>query len=167
MSVKKLGLTRLCDLQAYEIQTFYGGLSQKGLSARTVRYVHNVISSALKQAVKWKLLSQNPCELCELPKQIRKEMKYLSAEEISNFLNVAKDNKWFVLFLVAIESGMRPEEYLGLQWKDIDFPNQILSVKRVAIRKKGGGFYFTEPKQNLKRREAAEAYRFQILSSMP
>ena len=148
----KLGLTRLCDIQAYEIQSFYGGLSQQSLSARTVRYVHNVLSSALKQAVKWKLLSQNPCDLCELPKQVRKEMKYLSTEETSSFLNAAKENKWFVLFLVAIESGMRPEEYLGLQWKDIDFENKILSVKRAAVRKKGGGFYFTEPKTSRSRR---------------
>jgi len=47
---------------------------------------------------------------------------------------------------------MRPSEYFGLQWKDIDFQRQDLSVKRAVIAKKGGGFSFTEPKTPKSRR---------------
>ncbi|MDQ3088819.1 MAG: site-specific integrase, partial [Acidobacteriota bacterium] len=47
---------------------------------------------------------------------------------------------------------MRPEEYLGLQWKDIDFENKILAVRRALVVKKGGGFIFTEPKTKKSRR---------------
>ncbi|MBA3334057.1 MAG: hypothetical protein H0T08_00435 [Acidobacteria bacterium] len=64
---------------------------------------------------------QNPCDLCELPRLEKTEMKYLSPEETTKFLDVAKNTKHFVLFLLIIESGMRPEEYLALQWKDINF----------------------------------------------
>ncbi len=107
----------------------------------------------MKQAVKWKMIAQNPCELCELPRQEKKEMLCLSPEETKSFLAVAKDNKWFALFLTVIETGMRPEEYLGLQWKDIDFEQKYLSVRRAAIGKKGGGFSFTEPKTKQSRRK--------------
>lgn len=99
------------------------------------------------------MIAQNPCELCELPRLEKTEMKYLSPEETKIFLEVAKDSKHFVVFLLVIESGMRPEEYLALQWKDIDFEQKALSVRRAIVwKRKGGGFNFTEPKTKKSRR---------------
>jgi integrase len=148
-----IGLKQLSDIQAYEVQRLYNDMKQRGLSARTIRYTHNVLSSALKQSLRWKMLIQNPCELCELPRLEKTEMKYLSSEETVKFLNTAKESKRYIIFLVALETGMRPEEYLALKWKDIDFTNQMLSVKRAIVwRRKGGGYDFTEPKTNKSRR---------------
>jgi integrase len=149
----KLGRTKLSDLQSYQIQKLYGELLKKGLSPKTVRYTHTILSSALKQAVKWKMFIQNPCDLCELPRLVKKEMKYFTPEEAKLFLDVAKTSKWFVLFLIIIESGMRPEEYFGLQWKDIDFEQGCISVRRVVIEGKQGGFYFAETKTKKSRRK--------------
>ena len=149
----KLGAKRLSDIQAYEVQKLYNDMKKDGLSSRTIRYTHVVFSSAMKQAIKWKMLMQNPCELCELPRLEKNEMKHLSAEETAKFLQAAKDTKHFVVFLLAIESGMRPEEYLSLQWKDIDFDQKVLSVRRAIVwKRKGGGFTFTEPKTKKSRR---------------
>jgi integrase len=149
---KTLGSHKLTDLQAYQVQRFYGDLLNRGLSPRTVRYTHNVLSSALKQAVKWNIIVQNPCDICDLPRQIRKEMKYFSAEEVGRFLETARSSKWFALFLLAIETGMRPEEYFGLQWKDVDFELGVLTVRRALVWRSGGGFVFTEPKTSRSRR---------------
>lgn len=80
------------------------------------------------------------------------EMNYFTPEETGRFLQAAKDDKYFAVFLVAIETGMRPEEYLGLQWKDVDFDNKVLSVRRAVVICKGGGFIFTEPKTKKSRR---------------
>ncbi|NNE98000.1 MAG: site-specific integrase [Pyrinomonadaceae bacterium] len=148
----KLGLKRLCDIQSYEIQKLYNEMIKAKYSPKTIKHVHNVLSSALKQAVRWKMLIQNPCDLCELPRMERTEMKYFSREETAKFLKTAKDDKYFAIFLVAIETGMRPEEYLGLKWKDIDFENGNLSVRRALVSQKGGGFIFTEPKTKNSRR---------------
>ena len=148
-----LGAKRLSDIQAYEVQKLYNDLSKQGLSSRTVRYAHVVFSSAMKQAIKWRMLAQNPCELCELPRHEKAEMKYLSPEETTKFLEAAKDTKHYVIFLLVIESGMRPEEYLALQWKDIEFKQKVLSVRRAIVwNRKGGGFTFTEPKTKKSRR---------------
>lgn len=149
---KYIGQTRLCDLEAYQIQKFYNALQEKELSPRTIRYAHTVLSSALKQALKWRMIKHNPCDLCELPKLKKVEMKYLNPNEAILFLEVAKDNKYFALFLLAIETGMRPSEYLALKWSDISFENKSLSVKRAVVKKKGGGFIFSEPKTNKSRR---------------
>lgn len=57
-----LGTKRLSDIQAYEVQKLYNDLIKQGLSSRTVRYAHVVFSSAMKQAIKWRMIAQNPCE---------------------------------------------------------------------------------------------------------
>lgn len=147
-----LGSKRLSDLQSYQVQKLYNDLQKQGLSARTVRYTHSVLSSALKQAVKWRQIFQNPCDLCQLPKQDKTEMKYFTPDEVKLFLETAKDTKHYTLFLLTIETGLRPGEYLGLQWKDIDLEQQTLSVRRAVKIRKGGGFYFTEPKTKKSRR---------------
>ncbi len=147
-----LGLKRLCDLQSYEIQKLYNDMKNADYSPKTIRHAHNVLSSALNQAIRLKMLSHNPCAVCELPRYERPEMKYFSPEETAKFLQFAKDDKYFAVFLVAIETGMRPEEYLGLQWKDFDLDNKLLSVRRALVVRKGGGFVFTEPKTKKSRR---------------
>jgi integrase len=150
--VPKLGARRLADVQALDVQTLYNDLLNTGISAKTIRNLHQVFSSALTQAVKWKMLVHNPCTLVDLPRRERKEMQSLSAAEVTRFLEVARGDKWFVAFLVAIETGARPEEYLGLRWSDIDFEKQIVTVRRALVWRKGGGFIFTEPKTARSRR---------------
>ncbi len=149
---EKLGSKRLSDIQAYEIQKIYNDMKKANYAPKTIRHAHNVLSSALKQAVKWKMLIQNPCDLCELPRQIKTEMKYFSPKEAKIFLETARENRHFVLFQLAIQTGMRPQEYLGLQWKDVDFEQKKLSIKRTVVEIKGSGFRFDETKTNRSRR---------------
>jgi integrase len=107
----------------------------------------------LKQAVKWQILPFNPASMTDLPQNHRKEMKALSPEEAKRFLEAAKGDKWHIIFSMAISTGMRPEEYLGLQWKDIDFNNGTATVQRALVwKRKGGGWSLPEPKTSQSRR---------------
>lgn len=149
-----LGLRKLSDVRPLHIQKLYTDMQGRGLSARTVRYLHAVLSSALKQAVRWGMLPRNPAEWVELPKQARKEMHALSPDEAAHFLKAAAEDRWGVLFAFALATGMRPEEYLGLQWKDVDLEGGTVTVRRALIwRAKGGGWYFGEPKTARSRRQ--------------
>jgi integrase len=147
------GGQRLSDLRPLRIQKLYADMQARGLSARTVRYFHAVLTSALKQAVRWGMLARNPAEAVDLPKQFRKEMHALSPDEAARFLKAAAEDRWGVLFAFALATGMRPEEYLGLQWKDVDLAHGTVTVRRALIWKdKGGGWYFGEPKTTRSRR---------------
>jgi integrase len=147
------GTRKLSDLRPLHIQKLYADMQERGLSARTVRYLHAVLTSALKQAVRWDMLARNPAEAVDLPKQIRKEMHALSPEEAGRFLMAAAADKWGIVFVFALATGMRPEEYLGLQWKDVDFDKGIVTVRRALVwRATGGGWYFGEPKTARSRR---------------
>jgi integrase len=79
-------------------------------------------------------------------------MKAFSPEQARRFLEAAKDDKHGLIFAFALASGMRPEEYLALQWKDIDFEKNTATVQRALIWRKGGGWYFSEPKTAKSRR---------------
>lgn len=148
-----LGAIKLCDIRSIDIQKVYGDmLGEKELSARTVRMTHAVLSSAMKQAVRWHMLQRNPCEFVDLPRMARKEMQALSPEEASRFLEAAREDKLGIVLSFALATGMRPEEYLALKWSDLDLHAGTATVRRTLIWRKGGGWYFGEPKTSRSRR---------------
>ncbi len=148
-----LGEKKMCDLKAAHIQAVYGAMLGRGLSPRTVRYTHSILTSALRQAVKWNVIARNPCELVELPRQNREEMKAFSPKEAAAFLEAAKDDRFGIVLTFALATGMRVNEYLALQWKDIDLQKGTATVQRVVIwRPKGAGWTFAEPKTSKSRR---------------
>jgi integrase len=148
-----IGKKLLSKIKPLDIQAIYSEMLKNGLSPRTVRYAHAILSSALKQAVKWQILAINPASMTDLPQNHRKEMKALSPKEAQRFLNAARDDKWYAVFSLAITTGMRPEEYLGLQWKDIDFKKATATIQRALVwKRKGGGWSLQEPKTSQSRR---------------
>lgn len=115
------------------------------LSPRMVRHVHVVLSAALKKAVLRRQIRFNPAQHAELPKQTRKEDQAFSVEEANKFLKAVRAERHGILLAFALISGMRPEEYFGLQWKDVDLKAGEVIVRRALIwRTKGGGWYFSQ-----------------------
>ncbi len=148
-----LGAIKLCDIRSIDIQKVYGDmLGEKELSARTVRMTHAVLSSAMKQAVRWHMLPRNPCEFVDLPRMSRKEMQALTPKEASCFLEAARADKLGIVLSFALATGMRPEEYLALKWSDLDLHAGNATVRRTIVWRKGGGWYFGEPKTSRSRR---------------
>ena len=109
----------------------------KGLSAKTVRNINQVISSAMDMAVRHKLILTNPTEGCELPKVEHREMKTLPAERLGAFLREAKESGVYELYYMDLATGLRRGELLGLKWEDIDLQNGIIHVRRQVARVDG------------------------------
>lgn len=146
-----LGHRRLDKLQPLDIQAIYAAMQTRGLSARIVRHTHSALRNALKQAVKWGLLSRNPCDLVELPKVPHKERRVLSPDEAAAFLKAADVMPHGLIFEFALLTGMRPEEYLALQWSDLDLDRGTAQVRRALVRHKKA-WSFEEPKTARSRR---------------
>lgn len=146
-----LGQKRCDGLRALDIQQVYGEMQQRGLSARTVRHTHSALQSALKQAVKWGIISSSPAEYVELPKVPNKERRVLSPDEAASFLDAAGTMPHGLIFEFALLSGMRPEEYLALQWSDLDFERGMAKVNRALVRH-NNAWTFEQPKTARSRR---------------
>jgi integrase len=146
-----LGQRRLDKVQPLDIQKVYGEMQARGLSARIVRHTHSALHNALKQAVKWGILSRNPSDLVELPRVPHKERRVLSPAEAASFLEFADVMPHGLIFEFALLTGMRPEEYLALQWSDVDFERATAQVRRALVRHKKS-WSFEEPKTARSRR---------------
>ena len=95
-------------------------------------------------------LRVNPTDACTLPRVIKKEMHPLEEDQVSAFLKEVQGNPHEYLYKIALFTGLREGEVLGLGWEHIDLENGILTVKRQFRKeqKKGGQYYFSPPKNN-------------------
>ncbi|MHB8084795.1 MAG: tyrosine-type recombinase/integrase [Dehalococcoidia bacterium] len=153
--VPALGHLQLTQLKPEHIQAHYTAAQTKGLSARTVRYHHAVLHVALKTAVKYGQLARNPADAVTPPKKRRTEMKVWNEDEISRFLEEAKNTPYYELFYMALFTGMRRGELLAMRWADIDFIFNQVHVTRSLHHLKNGSYIFTEPKSDTSRRSIA------------
>jgi integrase len=145
------GVRPLGAITQFDIQSVYAQMSERGLSPRTIEYTNAVLQSAFRQAVRWKMLFEDPCVGVDLPRMKRREMEALSVEECRQFLAVARESNWFGLFALALTTGMRPSEYLALKWSDIDWQRGTASVCR-TIQKSGSIWTFEDTKRKRSRR---------------
>lgn len=157
--IPRLGSLKLEALTSDQIQKFYNELFRskedggKGLSAKTVKNVHGVFHKALEQAKKNHVLRFNPSDACELPRIYKQEIKPLNREQAAAFLREIQGHTHEYLFQIALFTGMRQGELLGLSWESVDLDHETLTVKRQLCRekKKGGKYYFSSPKNNKSR----------------
>ena len=147
-----LGSRPASKIEPLEIQGLYADMQERGLSARTVRFTHAVLRSALQQAVKWKLIPQNSALSVDLPKQAKGEIQVLNPQQARDFLKEAAQDPYHVLFAVALTTGMRPSEYLALKWSDVNFSKGTVSIARTLEPIKGGGWRFADTKRARSRR---------------
>ena len=143
-----IGKIRLEKLTSLELQKFYKKLltngrvdrlesrhQAKGLSPKTVRNIHQIISSAMSLAKEQKLIVANPAEGCALPRLEHREMKTLPVEQLQSFLREAKESGVYELYYLELATGLR--ELLGLKWEDIDLERGDLRVRRQIARING------------------------------
>ena len=150
-----LGSIPLQKLRPQDIQGLYAALLDRGLSAQTVILTHRVLRQALNHAVKWGDLVRNPADATTPPRREVKELKMWPVETINTFLNVAKDSQYGDLYHLALLTGLRRSELLGLQWASVDLKGASLRVVRALHRINGIGLVIGQPKTNKSRRSIA------------
>lgn len=174
-----LGHVRIRDLTSRQIQTLYAKKRREGLSVRTRRNIHATLRRALKQAVAWGELASSPAEMLDAPKAPPEEE---NAEEAVEHLTDAEARRLFAtareaksrfrnLYVMAVRTGLRQGELLGLRWDDLDLdqdPAVLVLRRSLAPNTEGGGYRYTPTKRRGQRRklalhwEAADALRDQM-----
>lgn len=132
--VPSLGKVPLQKLAPQQLKKLYADKLKEGLSAVTVAAIHNLLHRALDDAVKWDLLARNVCDRVSPPRKSHHEIQPLTLEQIHQLLEAARGHPQEALFILALNTGMRRGELLGLKWRDIHFEGGTLQVRRILNR---------------------------------
>lgn len=147
----EIGQVRLAKLNAYHIEQLYQAMLARGLSARMVNLAHVVLNNALGLAVRWGTLDRNPAAAVDPPRPAPTEPAYWTPEQAVAFLEAARGHRLFALFYLALVTGMRRGELLGLQWPDVDLERGVLHIRR-NLTVAGSEIVISEPKTARARR---------------
>lgn len=142
----ELGNITLTQLKPEHLQRYYSQKLNSGLSAQTVRHHHTLLHKALQTAIEWGLLVRNIADAVSPPRAQCPAMQIWNEDEISQFLDAAKNTPYYALFYTALFTGMRRSELLALRWQDIDFLLGQIYVNRSLHVLKGGKVIFKSPK---------------------
>jgi integrase len=147
-----LGTTKLADLSPQKIQSLYILKERNGVGKRTIRVIHTIINSSLKNAVKLGAIHANPAEATTPPNYETPEMQSYSEHEITQLLLAARGTSLEALIHLAITTGLRQSELLALKWPDIDWDRNTVSVQRQLKRKYENKDYYSSLKTKSGRR---------------
>lgn len=126
----RIGRRRLDKLTPLDVQGMVEGVAANG-SIRTANQCRTVLFSALKQAIRWQLLARNPVEAVDALKETPREMTLWTPEEVVRFLDTARAHRLYPLFYLALSTGMRGGELLGLRWQDVN--GSIISIRQTLV----------------------------------
>ena len=140
-----LGGHYLPKLKPIHIQAYYSDALQNGrksgkggLSGTTVLQHHRILRQALKHAVRWQLLVVNPADAVDAPRRSTVEIQPPDTEAIATLLSLSKGIRLHFPILLAVTTGMRRGEILGLRWDDVDVKRKTLSVRRSLCQTRSG-----------------------------
>lgn len=162
-----IGHLRLDKITGRHIQQFINDLALNGknllngnsLSRKTIVHHLNFISDVFSYAIKMDMLSDNPCRNVTVPKGESKEKEIYTIDELARIFELLDKEdvpiKYRAFFKLAVYSGFRRGEMLGLEWKDVDWENNLISVRRTSNYTAERGTYTDttktkKPKRTLK-----------------
>jgi integrase len=149
--VPALGRLQLKALASAHVQSLYRDRLNSGLSPATVQKIHAVLHKALDQAVAWSLVPRNVCEVVKAPRAVSEEIQPLNREQAKILLRAARGDRLEAFYVMAIATGLRLGELLGLKWEDVDLENGVVRVRRTLTRNRGR-LLLGEPKTKRSRR---------------
>jgi integrase len=165
--IPEIGHVKVKDLKPLQVQGLYRRKLDSGLSPRTVQYVHVTLHKALKQAMRWGHVGRNVTKSVDSPRPEKKEINPLTPEQVGILLSGLETERDRALYTLAVSTGARQSELLGLMWKDLDLYRGAVSIRR-ALSKTREGYVFVSPKSAKGKRsvglipraiEALESYR--------
>jgi integrase len=148
-----VGGVALRSLTPMHIQAMLGRLDEEGVSGRGRQQAFGALRTALRDAVKSKLLAANPADAVTRPRAPKKEIQALDADQVRALLAVAKGDPLEALYALAIGTGLRLGELCGLRWGDFDLEAGVVRVQRALVERVNGERTLAEPKTSRGRRQ--------------
>jgi len=144
-----LGSLKLHEVTTGAVQRAITKLIEAKLSPRTIEYAHVVLHQVCEYAVRQGFLVRNPTEYTELPEKVERGFTILSPEQMVTLFESEKGKKLLPLWLLMLNTGLRPGEALALRWSDLD--GDTIRVSQVLERQEKGGYKLVERQAKTKK----------------
>jgi len=151
----QLGKRQLVKLTPFDLQRFYANRLAYGLSPTSVHHLHVMLHRVLKQAERWGMVSRNVGSMVDAPRRTFPEITTWNLEQVNHFFAISDKHDFAALWRLALLTGMRRGELLGLKWEDLDLDRGTLAVRRTLSRGKEGRWELGQPKTAAGRRSIA------------
>lgn len=152
----EIGNVPLTKLRPAHVQRVLDSMASKGFGPRSIVQARSILGAALRQAVAWGITTTNPVSAVKPPKPDRPQLAVPLRNDLLRVLIVAEGTVWEIPILLAIATGARRAEVLGLCWDAVDLERgRIRIVRGIQRIPGGGGLRFVEPKTDRGRREVA------------
>ena len=127
------GNRKLNSFKSSELTEFQNSLSEKNLSSKTIKNIRSVLNTIFEDSIRDKFIEMNPFSNVSSPKKTKRyDVDPFTIDEVTEILqNLNERHK--PMFVLAFFSGMRWGEIIGLQWKDIDFTKNQISIKQTVV----------------------------------
>ena len=144
--IPALGHHVLRKLSPDHIQILYTQKLKEGYTPGTVGILHGILHKALQDAVRRRKIPFNPADAVTSPQSMSSPGQALTVDQAQHLLEAARGYRLEVLLVLAVVTGMRRGELIGLKWQDIDFEKRALQIRRTVTRLPGYGIVVSEPK---------------------
>jgi len=136
--IPAIGRTQLGKLTPEQVQRLLATKTAIGLSGASVTRMRAVLRAALNRAVKWGIMSRNVAALTDAPTRERHETVPLTLEQVNRLFKQIQGERLEALYILALATGLREGEILGLQWEDVDFARRTVMIRRQVQRTRDG-----------------------------
>lgn len=140
-----LGDILLQGLTPQHVEAYKNRKLAEPMAPRSVAYHLTLLRAALDQAVKWNYVQRNVAGLVDKPRVPRYQSARMTVEQAQTLLQALRGDRMEALYILAVATGMRRGELLGLRWCDVDLDRSVLYIRTTLIRLKGE-LRFQEPK---------------------
>jgi integrase len=168
------GDKKLEKIKPIDITSFYGSLrtthkyikiygdgrreerTSKGLSDKTIRHHHGIICAIFEKAIKWDVYKgDNPAHHVDAPRVERKKAKCYDLDQANAMLKALEKEelKHRIAVMIALTTGARLGEIMGLEWQDIDFKSKTLEIRQASQYLPGKGVFLKDPKTETSKRK--------------
>jgi integrase len=144
--IPHIGHLPLSKLAPLHLQGMLGALERQQASPRLRQLALSIVSRAIKQAVRWRMLPQNPADAVTAPRVPKPEIHPLDSEQVAMLLEAAREDRLSALYVLALSTGMRQGELFGLWWADVDLVGAVVQIHRQLHESNAGELWIGDLK---------------------
>ncbi len=135
--IPEIGHVSLQKLGVVHVRTMIERWEKRGMGTRSIQIARNVLSAALRDAMKREYIFRNVARLVDVPKGDPRPRRIWTSEEVRTFLTYARNYRYYELFLLMFTYGLRRGEACGLLWKNIDFNADTIYIRQQLVVVRG------------------------------